>query len=201
MGLCELAYDEAKGEMGVDNYSAWDGLKAVKRTALGDYVCGLSDKYELEISAKGGMSLSPETLLITIDGPESGMGGILAPYAEKISPNRYRSDSQIFLRNIRSKSELDSKILLFRQLLKTDLPPNWEQFLVELQQKINPFEKAGEMSLYKIPAANKALIQLVAQDPVLKTLVIKAENYLILAPKANNAAFKKRLQEFGYLLT
>ncbi len=201
MGLCELAYDEVKGEIGVDAYSAWDGLKAVKRTPLGDYVCGLSNNYELQISSKGGMTLSPETLLITIDGPESGMAGILAPYAEKISPNRYRSDSQIFLKNIRSKSELDSKIILFRQLLKTELPPNWEQFLVELQQKMNPFEKAGEMSLYKIPAANKTLIQLIAQDPVLKNLVIKAENYHILVPKANNAAFKRRLQEFGYLLT
>ena len=44
------------------------------------------------------------------------------------------------------------------------------------------------------------LIRLVAQDPVVKTLVIKAEGYLVLVPKGNMAALKRRLQEFGYLV-
>ncbi len=202
-GLCDLAYDEADfSEMGRRSFSSWDGLKYVRRTALGDFVCGISKTYDASaVAVESKITLSPDTLMIVFDESDTSAGAILEPYAERLGANRFRTDNQIFLKNIKSKKELEAKIVLFKQVVGSSLPKNWESFFREMMLKINPFESPGEVVVLKIPAENRSLIQLVAQDPVLKNLVVKAEGFLLIVAKENYAAFRRRLQEFGYLLT
>lgn len=203
MGLCDLAYDEPDWEnMGRNSFSSWDGLRYVRRNALGDYVCGHSITYEASAISDGKkITLSPDTLMIMTEETDVSAAAILEPYTERMGTNRFRTDSQIFLRNIKSKKDLEAKITLFKQVIGSEMPPNWAEFFKGLTQKINPFTSPGELFAYRIPLENKPLIQIIAQDPVLKSLVIKAEGYVILVEKGNHAAFKRRLQEFGYLLT
>jgi hypothetical protein len=199
-GLCDLKYDDIEvNELGRSCFSTWDGLRFVRRTALGDFVCGLSNTYDASGIAKNNqLLLSEDTLLITIEGSENSIGTLLDPYAERISPNRYKTDGRSFLKNVQNIKELNAKINLFKQIIGKELPPNWIFFFEDLQQKINPFIKPEEFQIFKIPPQNKVLIQLIAHDATLKKLVVKAEGYLILVAKTNMGAFKKRLQEFGY---
>lgn len=203
LGLCDLAYDAPDLEnLGRTCYSSWDGLRYVRRTPLGDYVCGRSKTYDASSLVRDyQLTLSPDALLIMTEEEDSASAAILEPYTEQIGANRFRTDSSIFLKNIRSKQELQAKIQLFKQVINQELPPNWARFFQELLYKINPFEPVGKVEILKIPADNKELIRLVAQDQVLKDLAIKAEGFLLIVPKDKYAAFKKRLQEFGYLLT
>lgn len=202
-GLCDLAYSEPDmNELGKTAYSSWDGLAYVRRTPLGDYACDLSKDYDASsLAGAARITLSPDTLLIAGAEDDAGVSGVLEPYAASMGGNRFRTDAQIFLKNIRSKKELESKIILFKQLVGGALPPNWEAFFQDIIHKIDPFELAPDMTLLKIPPDNKELIRLIAQDPVIKTLIIKAEGYLVLVPKGNFAPLKRRLQEFGYLVT
>jgi hypothetical protein len=202
-GLCDIAYDAPDlDQLGRTCYSSWDGLRFVRRTALGDYVCGFSDSYDAsKLAPDTKITLSPDTLLITTEETDNSAAAILDPYTERIGANRFRTDNQIFLKNIRSKKELEGKIALFKQIIGEDLPPNWAAFFQDMLHKINPFEPVEVAAILQIPTDNKALIQLIAQDPVLKTLIVKAEGYMIVVPKGNYAAMKRRLQEFGYLLT
>ncbi len=203
LGLCDLAYDDIDWEMmGRNHNSSWDGLRYVRRTPLGDYVCGKTDKYDAsKLSGAKKITLSPDTLMIVTEEADNAAAAILDPYTERLGPNRFRVDSTIFLKNIRSKKELEGKMALFKQVIGTELPSNWQAFFKDILQKINPFESAGDLVVYKIPPDNKPLIQLIAQDPILKECVVKAEGFIILIPKDRFAAFKRRLQEFGYLLT
>jgi len=202
-GLCDIAYDHPGLEtMGRDCYSSWDGLRYVRRTKLGDFVCGITKVYDSSgIASDTHIILSPDTLLIMTDASDASAAAILEPYTERLGANRFRTDSQIFLKNIRSKKELEGKIALFKQIIGEKLPPNWQAFFQDMIHKINPFEQVDEPKVLQIPPDNKALIQLVAQDPVLKPLIIKAEGFMVIIPKGNYAAVKRRLQEFGYLLT
>jgi hypothetical protein len=59
----------------------------------------------------------------------------------------------------------------------------------------------GDCAVFRIPSDNNAFIQILAQDTVIKKLVYKAEGYLIIVPKSNIPPLKRRLAEFGYLLT
>lgn len=199
LGLCDLAYDDPDP---ATDFSFWDGLRYVRRTALGNYLCGVTKSYDASnLPAAHKVVLSPDTLLITVEGEASGFGTLLEPYAEKAGHNRFRTDSQLFLKNIRSKKELKDKISLFKQAVGVELPPNWEAFFLDLLNKMDPFEHLAAVRVFKIPTDNKALIQLVAQDPVLRSCVIKAEGFIIVVENAQYALFKRRLQEFGYLLT
>jgi len=202
-GLCDIAYNRPDwNKMGRDCFSSWDGLKYVRRTPLGDFVCGFTKEYDASnIKSDTKITLSPDTLLILTEENDSSAAGILAPYTERLGANRFRTDSRLFLSNIKSKKELEAKILLFKQIIGEELPPNWTAFFSDMLHKINPFEPVEEAKVLQIPAENKALAKLIAQDPVLKTLVIKAEGFTIIVPKGNYAAMKRRLQEFGYLLT
>lgn len=202
-GLCDIAYDAPDfNQLGRECYSSWDGLRFVRRTALGDYVCGFSKTYDAkDLAPDTTITLSPDTLLITTEETDTSAATLLDPYTERLGANRFRTDNQIFLKNIRSKKELEGKIALFKQIIGNELPPNWTAFFQDMLHKINPFEPVEVAAILQIPTDNKALIQLIAQDPILKSLIVKAEGYMIVVPKGNYAAMKRRLQEFGYLLT
>ena len=202
-GLLDVAYDEIDASvMGKTCQSPYDGLRYIRLTKLGAYVSGQITKYEVPKSiSHSSISLSADSLTIIVDKNDMTADILLEPYSVKVSPNRYRTDYTFFLKDCRSKKELNDKIKLFKQTIAQDLPANWEAFFKELESKINPFEPTSDIKIYKIPSDNQGLIRLIARDAVLKNLCMKAEGYYILVEKSKVARFKKRLQEFGYLLT
>ena len=200
LGLCELVYEEVEMyELGANAYSAWDGLKAVKRTPLGDYICGLTKEYQVPKSKSIDITLSDTSLLIHLAKADSPNLNTLGNFAEQINALTFKTDARIFLKNIRNKEELNAKIELFKQIFG-ELPENWQTFFSNLLKKVNPLKAVSDCFVFKLPKENQELVKLIAQDPLIKNLVHKAEDYQILVPKSNYLNLKKRLAEFGYLL-
>jgi hypothetical protein len=203
LGLCEIVYDEVGEKKSTSAvYSPWDKLIAVKRTALGDYVCGLSESYQMSAESKiDGFTLSDSALIIKLDSAESPYSVSFSNFAEQLNPLSFKTDASIFLKNVRSLQELNTKIALFKQMVPTGMPKNWQDFFNGLFKKVDPMDLYGDCAVFRIPSDNKAFIQILAQDTVIKKLVFKAEGYLIIVPKSNIPPLKRRLAEFGYLLT
>ena len=202
LGLCEIIYDEVdEYESTTIRYSPWDNLIAVKRTALGDYVCGLSEQYQMSESKIDDFTLSDSALIIKLDSAESPYSVSFSNFAEQLNPLSFKTDASIFLKNVRSLQDLNTKIALFKQMVPTGMPKNWQDFFNGLFKKVNPMDFYGDCAVFRIPSDNKAFIQILAQDTVIKKLVFKAEGYLIIVPKSNIPPLKRRLAEFGYLLT
>lgn len=202
LGLCEIWYDEVGEKKSTSAvYSPWDKLIAVKRTALGDYVCGLSESYQLSESKMDGFTLSDSALIIKLDSAESPYSVSFSNFAEQLNPLSFKTDASIFLKNVRSLQDLNTKIALFKQMVPTGMPKNWQDFFNGLFKKVDPMDLYGDCAVFRIPSDNKAFIQILAQDTVIKKLVFKAEGYLIIVPKSNIPPLKRRLAEFGYLLT
>jgi hypothetical protein len=202
LGLCEIIYDEVEEKKPTSAvYSPWDKLIAVKRTALGDYVCGLSESYQMSESKIDGFTLSDSALIIKLDSTESPYSGSFSNFAEQLNPLSFKTDASIFLKNVRSLQDLKTKIALFQQMVPTGIPENWQDFFNSLFKKVDPMDLYGDCAVFRIPSDNKAFIQILAQDTVIKKLVFKAEGYLIIVPKSNIPNLKRRLAEFGYLLT
>ncbi|MEM9884508.1 MAG: hypothetical protein AAF849_01350 [Bacteroidota bacterium] len=202
-GLVDIAYNEPNVEtLGKTSFSPYDELKYVRLTSLGFYVTGITNTYVPPKGAAGlEILLSKDSLTIIVDEADEVADTMLEPYATRVSPTRFQTDYRIFLRECRSKKELEGKIKLFQQFISDDLPKNWEDFFNELRQKIDPLKEIKNLRIFKIPTDNDKLIKLIARDAKLKKLVIKAEGYHLLIEKGNMSAFKKRLQEFGYFLT
>lgn len=202
-GLLDLKYDEPDLEtLGVTAYSPYDGLKYVRLTPLGAYVSGVTNNYEIpKQSAPPTMKLSPDSLTILVDSDTSIADTLLAPYATRISPSRFQTDFNTFLKECNDQYSIDNKIKLFKQFVGEDLPENWQAFFKELRQKIEPLELIGATKIFQIPADNSDLIRLIARDAELRDLTIKAENYHILIKNSDLNKFKKRLQKFGYFMS
>lgn len=202
LGLCEIIYDEVdEYESTTVRYSPWDNLIAVKRTALGDYVCGLSEQYQMSETSIDGFKLSDSALIITLDNAESPYAAGFSNFTEQLNPISFKTDASIFLKNVRSLQDLNTKIALFKQMVPTGMPKIWHDFFNGLFKKVDPMDLYGDCAVFRIPSDNKAFIQILAQDTVIKKLVFKAEGYLIIVPKSNILPLKRRLAEFGYLLT
>jgi hypothetical protein len=200
LGMCDLVYEQmAPEQMGVIGFSAWDGLLAVKRTRLGDYICGLTDDYQPSNKVTTGISLSEEALLIKLDSADSPYAGSLSPFAEQVGPQTFRTEARIFLQQVQRREQLIAKIDLFKKLVPGDIPSNWQAFFSSLHEKINPLEVQQDCTIFKIPEGRQELLQLIAQDPVIKKLVAKAEGYLLIVPNKHLAELRRRLAEFGYM--
>ncbi len=124
---------------------------------------------------------------------------MLKRFASKTSLNRYQVSNQSFLKACGTKEDLSEKIRLFRQVVGEDLPENWQQYFKELLDNCNPLKQVGPHAVFKL-SRNKALITLVAQDPVLRRLVLKAEDHHVIVFRTHLARFKSRMKELGYLL-
>ncbi|MGB0838895.1 MAG: hypothetical protein ACPGXL_02085 [Chitinophagales bacterium] len=200
-GLVDIKYDELGDVDGKTIFSPFDGLKYVRLNDLGRYVLGYATSYEAKTQLKDqAITLADDGLMVIVDDDNTIADILLKGYVQQIGKNRYHTDAVIFMQNCKTQKDLVNKISFFRETVAADLPPNWAHFFEQLHQQANPFEKASEHTLLKIPPDNKALIQLIAKDPKLKNYVLRAEDFHIVVFKNKMAAFKKRLREFGYLL-
>lgn len=202
-GLLDIAYDTPDiTELGKTAESPYDGLKYIRLNALGAFAMAKQDTYDMpDAIMKSSITLSDDSLTITIDEKDTTAPIILEPYTERVSPNRFRTDYAFFLKGAKNKTDLENKISLFKQSVKVEVPANWGNFFNELRQKIDPLKKVSNLTIFQIPQENKELLRLIAKDATLQKLCLKAEGYHIILTRTNLPKFKKRLQEFGYLIT
>ncbi|MFK7908516.1 MAG: hypothetical protein AB8B69_25515, partial [Chitinophagales bacterium] len=203
-GLVEIAYDAPDTSKIVDTYfSPYDGLQYVKLTELGAYV---SSEYRTYTPPKESqvrpLVLSEDSLMILSDENDTAAPILLQNFTQRVGTNRYQTDAAIFLAECKFEEEIKEKIDLFRQTIGGELPKNWEAFFGSLLQNINPFKDVSqEYILLQLPADNRDLIQLIAQDTLLKKYVLKGEQFHIFVSKSNLSKFKNRLKEFGIFLS
>jgi hypothetical protein len=201
-GLIEIAYNYPDfKEFPKTFYSGFDGLEYVKLTPLGAYVLGLSSVYEPPGGLKkNSLKLSDDSLMILADGDAEVFEIMLAKFAEKAGTNRFKVSQAHFLKDCSSTKDIDKKIQLFKKTIAEKVPVFWEtQFTTWLLNSLKIVEDIST-KLFKIPPNEKELQRLIAQDEVLKKLILKAEQFYILVQTSNVAKFKTRMKELGYLV-
>lgn len=201
-GLVEITYDDVDTtEFGKTFYSAYDRLQHFRITALGAYVMGLSDSYKPEgEQQQNKLSFSDDSLMILAEGEMSVLDVMLASYAEKCGTNRYKVTHAHFLKDCKTKKDIDKKIALFKSTIAEQLPPYWEGHFKIWQQNALQIRVDSKVVAFKIPPGAKELQKLIAQDVVLKTLILKAEQFYILVPVNHVSQFKSRMKELSYLV-
>lgn len=203
LGWLDIAYEAPKGTFAEDYYSSYDGLKCVRLNDLGAYIFGRSPAgdYTPKVNkATQELVFDDQSLLIFCDPENAVAETVLANYAERVSSTRFRVTADTFLKDCKSRSQLMSKITLFQKSVAPNLPKNWHSFFDDLLVKAEPLRAVSDLLVFQIPSNNQVLIKLMAQDPVLKTLVIKAEGFRVLVAQNQQAKFKNRLRELGYLM-
>lgn len=201
-GLIEIAYKGVDTqELAITFNSAYDGLKYFRLTPLGAYVLGLSTSYEpAQVQQQNTLQFSEDSLLILAEGDLGVLDVMLGSFAEKAGSNRFRVSHAHFLKDCKTKKEIDKKIELFKKTISAKLPAYWEQQFKTWLENATKVAEDIQTKVYQIPADAKELQRLIAQDTVLKTLILKAEKFHILIPPGNVTRFKSRMKELGYLV-
>ncbi len=202
LGWLDIAYEVPTGKLGKDYYSAYDGLRYIKLNSLGASIFGRTTQaYVPKVNtATQELRFDDQSLLIFCDPEHVVAETILANYAERVSPTRFRVTPDTFLKDCRSKQQLLSKISLFCTSVAPNLPSNWLAFFDDLTGKADPLTTVSDMVTYRISPGNQPLIRALAQDAVLKTMVVKAEGFRILVANDQLTRFRGRLRELGYLV-
>lgn len=202
LGWLDIAYEAPTGQFGTNYYSSFDGLRCVRLNDLGAHIFGHSGKtYTPKVNkATQELIFDDKSLLIFCDPENAVAETVLANYAERVSNTRFLVTPQTFLKDCKSKAQLSAKISLFQKSVAPNLADNWHRFFDDILSKAEPFIPTNDLVVLRIPPANQTLIKLLAQDEVLKSIVLKAEGFRILVPQNQISKLKSRLRELGYLM-
>ena len=202
LGMVEIACDNiSENQLKNKNYFVYDSLNFFKLTALGAYILGLSENYiPAIVQQQNKLQFSEDSMMIIAEGEMSVLDLLLANFTEKAGANRYKVTSAQFLKDCKNLRDIEQKILLFKNVITTQLPAYWNQQFINW--KLNSLKICVDVAttVFSIPSTEKELHKLLAQDTILKGLIFKAENFNIIVQSNNVLKFKSRMKEFGFLV-
>ena len=170
---------------------------------MGAYIFGQKSSFQHETATvqKSKLSLSNDSLLIIADGEMTALTDkMLGAYSEKLGNTRYRVTSESFLKDCKTRKEIESKIALFKAAINSSIPTFWDKFFRELINNATAIKINKYVVTYTLLKDDKELHRLIAQDMELKQLVLKAEGFNLLVPVENLTKFKSRMKELGFVV-
>jgi hypothetical protein len=196
LGVFDIKYNSSTDQLG----SVFQGLIYVKLTNLGAHLLGLKENFEYKTEENNTKIIIEDTeLTIKIKGVDKTKTMFLPSFAEQVSPNMYIVNYSSFLKNCNSKKDIEEKISLFKKEFSENPSEIWTDFFGKALKRFSPFRQEKELVCFKV-TPDKELLDLLVNDSVIKTFVIKMEGARIAIYKDNLPKVKKRLEQFGYLI-
>lgn len=205
-GAVDLALEYPENSRYHDKKNPWlspyDGVREVSITPIGEWLMGRREKYENEgVGLTSKIILDEKRLLIAIEGDNPAALLTLNRIGESLGNGCYLVTAASFLSFCNIKRDLKEKIKMFRKNISSNPPAIWEEFLTSLLHKADPLKhKKVERFIFQLDREDKELIGILFSDPLLKSLVMKAEDYHILIKNKDYKAVQSRLAVLGYLL-
>jgi hypothetical protein len=203
-GLVDVAYSDPVNPKAArfdkEYISVFDGIRHIRLTSLGAFVCGLQADYATPAIQETKVVLDENNLFISYTGDSKPLLAILEKVARKAGDFLYKVDYESLLGDCNTQKEIDAKINIFKQLLSNNPPQIWKDFFDTLHKKsYKIYSQEEEYKVFKLPD-DRELIRLIASDDFLKKNVIKAEMYYVIIPKANVNKVKTYLKKWGFLI-
>ncbi len=200
LGMLDVAYSDYNESFNTDA----DGVKWFRLTNLAYYALGIDKKYTPQqiLAEKNYFEVDSDRLIVKSLDKNNPYEGMLNDISTPIGGGRYVFTEKSFLKNCNSETDVSDKISLFERFVCSEKPPLWNRFFASLLDKCSPLKSLNQDSylIYSLDKDNRELIELLALDPVLRELVIRAEGYIILVEKKNNKKVIDRLKSLGYLI-
>ncbi len=199
LGMLELAYEYPS----VISSSVFHSLQYVRLTELGRYVLGLTSTYTPPLQEEQELFRLDENRLIIRSLVENNpYETLLQDTAISIGNHRFLMNNDSFLKNCKTEKDVQNKMDFFKQFVcQGNMPEIWSEFFKSLLKQCHPLKVSkGDYLIYQLDSANKELIHLLTTDPVLKSIIIRAEGYKILVESKNRSKLVERLKTYGYLL-
>jgi hypothetical protein len=206
LGLVEIGYDEPVNEVlqkpNQPYLSEYEGLKYIRLTELGSFVCGRSRKYTAiaSVQEKAVFNLDSNRLFLTVEGDDPIARLTLEKMLEPVGTDRYKMTFTSLFRDCQSKADIRKRIALFRKIIYKKPPRIWQQFFATAVKRVNPLTREPEYVVFKVEE-DEELLQLLATAPDIAPLVVKVEGLRIAVKNRNSRKLINGLKKHGYLIT
>lgn len=201
-GIIEIAYDPTTTGNGPSYLT--DALRYVRLTNLGKYVFGKAKFYQLPttmVNTCKDFELNADRLLIKVLNPNSKGSFALGKIAAPITPQLYRTDFSVFLKECNTKDDIEKNINLFKKYIANEPPQIWADFFNAMLERTNALKKVKTSYITRsIDAKDKELQDIIMHDPKLKQYILRAEGYVMLIEQAHLNDVNNILKTYGYTI-
>lgn len=201
-GIIEIAYDPTTTANGPSYLT--DALRYVRLTNLGKYVLGEAKSYQLPatmVNTCKDFELNADRLLIKVLNPNSKGNFTLGEIAAPITPQLYRTDFSVFLKECNTKDDIEKNIDLFKKYIANEPPQIWADFFNAMLERTNALKKVKTSYITRsIDAKDKELQDIIMHDPKLKQYILRAEGYVVLIEQAHLSNVNNILKTYGYTI-
>lgn len=201
-GIIEIAYDPTTTGNGPSYLT--DALRYVRLTNLGKYVLGEAKSYQLPatmVNTRKDFELNTDRLLIKVLNPNSKGNFALGKIATPITPQLYRTDFSVFLKECNTKDDIEKNIDLFKKYIANEPPQIWADFFNTMLERTNALKKVKTNYITRsIDAKDKELQDIIMHDPNIKQYILRAEGYVVLIEQAHLNDVNNILKTYGYTI-
>ncbi len=196
-GLIDIAYQEPIIK---NMFYPCQTLRYVKLTKLGNFIIGNQKEYLYESKKEEcQISLDDDNLIIKFSIQDRIKSILMRKFSEELNQKTFRVTYKTFLSDCRTKKDVIDKIVLFKEQVSSNLNPLWQQFFDELIIKSDLLKENRSMLVFSM-TKNDELIKLITRDEILKSYVLKVENFKLAIFQKDLKAVSERLLEFGFLI-
>lgn len=198
LGLIEIAYQVPEDV----TPSPYAKLKYMRLTDLGRYAFDITKNYESNSNVKSMelFEVSDDKLLIRSLTDNNPYEVILKDIAQPIGNKRFVVTPESFLKNCKSEDQITQKISIFKKYISNREIPVWQNFFKEMIANANKIKGCQvEFTIYKIDSTDLRLHEIIATDPDIHDIALRAEDYTLLVRKGKQAEFNRIMKKHGYL--
>jgi hypothetical protein len=173
--------------------------KALRLTQLGEYVFHLTPSYKstLTTTKESTLTLSQDRLLIQLSGSNPINTIIAQSVAEQRTQNIYQFSYDILYRDCKKSDDVLQKLDRLFANAQEEIPPLWKTLFSDIHKKANPLQAKPSYLTFSLDPDPK-LLEILATDNEIRTLLFKAEQCMIVVNKENLPILKQKLRKYGY---
>ncbi len=193
-------FQESWGGEGLDTLSRYDGLQAIRLTALGRYALGLTDTYQPPVSDEETQVLKVlSTLDVVATGTLSpGDRLLLSSYAERTADRVWTISAASLLAAINTGRDLKEFVTFLAERAGHELPGVLATLIGDITRRATQLTDLGHARV--IGCADPALAALIAHDRTLRPLChILGDRHLAI-PLNHELKFRTALLKLGYAM-
>lgn len=211
LGLVDLDYVDASGARDdfhdnwggddLDALSRYDGLRAIRLTALGAYALGLTDTYlptSTDSAEAQPLKVLPNLDIVATGDIPAADRLILSAHAKQTADRVWTVSATSLLSAIDAGRELSELTAFLNQRTEHELPGTLSTLIADVHRRVGQLTDLGPARV--IECADPAIAALIAHDRTLRPLCHPIGDRHLAVPPEQELKFRKALLKLGYAI-
>ncbi|MBI5589767.1 MAG: hypothetical protein HY881_04720 [Deltaproteobacteria bacterium] len=196
------ALDDIGDLWGVDDVtclSRYDGLYALRLNSLGAWILDQKEEYTPEFRDQATLKILPNLEITSLAATDNKPDELfLERFCDRKSDRIWEIRMAKLLQAIEEGIDINSIVAFLEARSLEPFPQSVKMFFDDMGNRVSLIQDAGEARL--VNCTNKAMAQLIANDPRLKGICMLAGEQYVVVPRGSETRFRRELRNLGYVL-